>query len=369
MDKEQVKSLLLRYDAGECTAEERALLEHWFYTQHSRQLTDAGDIIADLHEVWERIEEKPIVRPLWPRIAVAASMIFALSFIGYLSFHPGQSEKQLVKGNKGIQPGHNQAVLTLANGRHIILTKGLSGQLATQGQTSIVASGNQISYSSGAPVSVASFNSLATARGEQSPYPLILADGTRVWLNAASQITFPTAFLDKERIVKLTGEAYFEVAKDPQHPFIVSTSQQDVKVLGTHFNISSYKDDPATVTTLLEGRVEVTSKIGHRSGYLKPNQQAVLSDGEQLKISSVDTEEAVAWKNGYFMFESADIQTIMRRIARWYDIDVVYDGPVPQTRFYLVADRFSNISSLLKPLEKSNRIHFKIEGRRIMIRQ
>lgn len=366
MNKEQIKSLLLKYDAGNCTAEEKALLEHWFFTQHADKIPDVEDIEADRAEVWQRLQAKPAIRQMWSRFAVAASVILLFSAGGYFIFRTAKKEKQLAIVKQDILPGHNQATLVLANGKNIILTKGLSGQLATQGQTSIVAAHNNITYSAGSTTTTVSYNTMITAKGQQSPYPLILADGTKVWLNADSKITFPTAFLEKERIVKLTGEAYFEVAKDQQHPFIVSTNKQDVKVLGTHFNISSYDDDPATLTTLLEGRVQVTVKENHISGLLKPGQQSVMKDNN-IRIATIDTDEAVAWKDGYFMFESGDIQSIMRKVARWYNVEIVYEGPIPQTKFYLVADRFSNVSGLLKPLETSNRIHFKIEERRIIV--
>jgi transmembrane sensor len=365
MDKEQVKELLFKYERGWCTADEKAFLEHWYYCQNTNEIPNFEQIDADLDDVWERLRINR-ERAMWPRIVAAASIIFLLFTANYLIFRRITTTKQFTAVKRDILPGHNQATLILANGQKIVLTKNISGRLATQGQTSIIAANHNIIYSAGSSPKTASYNTLVTARGQQSPAPLILADGTKVWLNSDSKLIFPTAFLNKERIVRLSGEAYFEVAKDRLHPFVVSTSQQDVRVLGTHFNISSYEDDPSTITTLLEGRVEVTAKSNHISGVLRPGQQALLKD-EKIVVAAVDTEEAMAWKDGYFMFESGDIQSIMRKVSRWYNVKVIYKGPIPQTKFYLVADRFSNISSLLKPLEMSNRIHFTIEGRRIMV--
>lgn len=365
MNKEQILTLLSKYASGECTEEERVLVEHWFYIQNSTALPGIEEINSDLDEVWLRLQ-RPAAKRIWPRLAAAASVILCLSVGAYYLVHQLKPKEYVAARNQVISPGHNQATLILSNGKTITLKKGLSGKLATQGNTNIIATQSSISYAASHSEKAVSYNTMITSKGQQSPYPLVLADGTKVWLNADSKLTFPTAFLAGERGVKLNGEAYFEVAKDPRHPFIVSTGNQEVKVLGTHFNISSYNDDPATITTLLEGSVQVTVKENGSINFLKPGQQAILAD-KQIKIHAGDIEEAVAWKEGYFMFESGDIESIMRKVARWYDVDVVYEGPVPQTKFYLSADRFSNISSILKPLETSKRIHFKIEGRRITI--
>ncbi|NOW96057.1 FecR family protein [Mucilaginibacter sp. SG564] len=366
MNKEQILALLSKYASGECTEEEKVLLEHWFYIQNSTDLPSIEEINADLDDVWSGLQQEPVSMRLWPRFAAAASIILFLSFGAYVITRKAKPESNREAKNQIITPGHNQATLSLANGKKIILTKGLSGRLAIQGKTNIIASQGNISYAGSADEKSVSYNTMSTSKGQQSPYPLVLADGTKVWLNADSKLTFPTAFISRERNVKLKGEGYFEVAKDPKHPFIVTTDKQEVKVLGTHFNICSYDDDPATITTLIEGSVEITEKKNEREGILKPGQQSILSSN-QMKIREADVDEAIAWKDGYFMFESGDIESIMRKVARWYDIEVVYEGPIPQTKFYLSADRFSSISSLLKPLESSKRIHFKIEGRRITI--
>jgi transmembrane sensor len=290
---------------------------------------------------------------LWPRIAVAASILLCCSAGPYFALHKQTQPVQLVKND--IAPGHNQATLTLANGQKIMVTRGLSGQLAVQNSTVISAAQNAIVYSSNKSGDQFSMNTLATARGEQSPYPLVLPDGTRVWLNAQSSITFPTTFTGKERIVKVTGEAYFEVKHDQAHPFKVQTAQQTIEDVGTAFDVNAYTDEQATTTTLVEGKVKVNHLL------LSPGQQ---TDGS--KIKTVNTDIYTAWKDGNFHFEGEDIHSVMRQLARWYNIDVIYEGDSKET-FYADISRNRNISATLKVLQNSKGIKFKVEGRRVTV--
>jgi len=353
MDKEQIKALLERYAAGACTPEEKALAEHWFYTQKTA-LPSEQEMEADLEEVWLSVQPHTPVRRLWPRIAAAASILVILSAGGYLLFKPKavQQIAQVVKND--IAPGHNQATLTLANGKKIILTRGLSGVLATQGNTTIQASNNHIAYNNSQQADQLIYNTLSTARGEQSPYPLVLADGTKVWLNAESSITFPTVFNQKERIVKLTGEAYFEVKHNAAQPFEVQTANQTIEDIGTQFDVKAYSDE-ATATTLVEGSVKVNNSL------LKPGEQFAND-----KIQSVNTERYTAWKNGDFDFEGDNIQTIMHELSRWYNIEVSYEA-TPTTGFSAEISRGKNISAVLHMLERTRLVHFKIEGRRVTV--
>jgi len=291
----------------------------------------------------------------WPRIAAAASIILALSAGSYLLLHKMAPTQQVAQQKNDIAPGHNQATLTLANGQKIILTKGLSGQLAIQNKTVITATQNTITYQAGQSGDQLIYNTLSTAKGEQSPYPLVLADGTKVWLNAESSITFPTAFNGATRIVKITGEAYFEVEHNDRQPFKVEYNNQTATDIGTHFDINAYADETNT-TTLLEGSVKVNNLV------LKPGEQ---TDGK--KITTVNTAQVIAWKNGQFRFNGDHIQTIMRALARWYDIDVSYRGPITQEVFYAKLSRQRNISAVLRVLERTKGIHFKIEGRRVTV--
>ncbi len=306
---------------------------------------------------------------LWPRIAVAASIVFAVLIGGYF-----YSKKQGLRSKdqgalsiaNDIAPGKNGATLTLANGQKILINDALAGDIANESGVRISKLANgQISYTVIASDSEGTqYNTLSTSRGEQ--VQIRLPDGTSVWLNAESSLTYPTSFakLDK-RLVTLTGEGYFEVAKDKAHPFRVDAAGQQVEVLGTHFNINSYADESAIRTTLLEGSVKVgqngTGKV------LKPGEQAVLK-GAELTVLPVDVENAVAWKNGMFVFEDEPLYSVMRRVARWYDVEVVYDADVDQNKLYWGGvSRFDNVSQVLRKLELTEGIHFKIEGRRILV--
>ena len=365
MAREDIKAILEKIRSGEFTPEEERIAKYWLMKLEQQEPTDLTDEELEniSKEMWASLETLPAAQPkikrLWPRIAAAAAILVFLSAGLFVWHHKKEQAANNLVSNFGgdIKPGHNQATLTLADGKKIILTKGLSGQLATQNQTVINASQNNIIYDAknqtGEQVS---YNTLSTARGEQSPYPLVLADGTKVWLNAESSITFPTAFNQKERIVKITGEAYFDVAHDSKHPFKVQTPAQTIEDIGTSFNVNAYADENATRTTLISGSVKINNLV------LKPGEQ---SDGSHIK--TVNTEIYTAWKEGNFHFEDQDIKTIMRQLARWYDIEVEYQGNMTKNTFYADISRNRNISAALKVLQNSNGVHFKIEGRRVTV--
>ena len=265
-----------------------------------------------------------------------------------------------------LPPGGNKAILTLSNGSTIVLDTSKNGLLAHQSNTQIVKTGKgQLSYTNlNKEDKELVFNSITTPRGGE--YQLVLPDGTKVWLNAASSIRFPVAFVGKERRVSITGEAYFEVAKDKNKPFIVSSSNMNIQVLGTHFNVSSYHDESIIKTTLLEGAV----KINNRNSvvYLTPGQQSQLNDKGQLSVKEdVDLNREVAWTKGQFNFNSNTIQEIMQQLGRWYDVEVVYQGKVSNETFSAVIKRSSNISQVLKLMENSG-VKFTIEGKRIYVK-
>jgi len=218
-------------------------------------------------------------------------------------------------------------------------------------------------------------NMLKTANAQT--FRVKLPDGSTAWLNAASSIKFSSSFKNlKSRTVQLVGEAYFEVAKDEKHPFIVKSANQEVQVLGTHFNVKAYSNDPRAITTLAEGRVKISymastwnakSKIAYKDEVvLAPGQQSVLSE-EKLNISSVDTDVPLAWKNGDFIFNGSNIEEIMRDVSRWYNIEVIYPGEIPKGNFSGNVSRTKNISQILKALETTKLVHFKIEGRRVYV--
>ena len=324
----------------------------------------------------------------WTRIAAAAVVVLALGLGGYWFINRlwgnkvAKNGQSVPLGKQDVQPGGNKAVLTLADGTTITLDSVQNGKLAQQGSTNVMKSNNGlVSYSRPISPSETVYNMLSTPRGGQ--YQLILPDGSKVWLNAASSIRYPTAFAGEERRVEITGEVYFEVepltsrqvgtgSKGGQEkmPFVVKivTPKGDggeVRVLGTHFNINAYNDEAAIKTTLLEGKVKVTGDAA--SVMLKPGEQAVMASHSPLTIDhSPDLEQSVAWKNGLTAFKSADIKSIMRQVARWYNVEVVYEGNIPQRKFTGGISRNARLSELLHLLEVS-KVHFRIEGNKLIV--
>lgn len=382
MTKEQATELLRKYQSGECTLEEKVFLDHWYLSEATKQV--APELLPDaLHEeqlIWNRILEeipaKDNVRRLkkWHSIAAASILIF-LSFGTYLLLKPKTASQNIVNNQpfkNDIAPGTNKAILTLAGGRQVILTGAKNGTIAKQGLVAISKTGNgKIVYNAAStPTNLqdasvnAGNNTITTPRGGQ--YRVVLPDGSEVLLNAASSLTYPTAFIGNERKVELTGEAYFEVAHNAAKPFKVYSKGQVVEVLGTHFNINSYDDEPGIKTTLLEGKVKVTDAKKNQNRFLQPGQQSFLSI-DAFNVNTVDTEEAVAWKNGIFMFEGDDIQQIMRMISRWYDVDITYKGTAPVDLFSGSVSRFSNVSEVLNLLHLTGKVKFSIEGRKIIV--
>jgi ferric-dicitrate binding protein FerR (iron transport regulator) len=304
----------------------------------------------------------------WVKLA-AAVLLFILPGIYFLKTNkPKPAALTAITKPKQIdvQPGGNKAILTLGDGSQIVLDSARNGLLAHQGNTKVVKSANgHIAYNTTATSNAAPiYNTMTTPRGGK--YDLQLADGTKVWLNASSSISYPITFTGAERRVTITGEAYFEVAKNKAMPFKINVNgQEEVQVLGTHFNIMAYNDEASVKTTLLEGSVKIIKN--KMTGMLKPGQQAQLSTDGKLSITDdADINAVMAWKNGQTFFVNEDIKTIMRRVSRWYDIDVEYQGDMPGRLFTGGISRESNLSVLLKVLEL-NKIHFKMTGKKLIV--
>ena len=271
-------------------------------------------------------------------------------------------------------PGSNKAVLVLADGRKISLTDIGNGAIAKEAGLSITkTSDGQLIYTvakettNGESSLRSAFNTIETPKGGM--WQVKLPDGSSVWLNAASSLTYPLAFSGRDkRVVELKGEAYFEVAKDEKHPFIVKTTRQEVEVLGTHFNINSYSDESTVKTTLLEGSVRVKAQQNSlEAEILKPGQQSVLS-AEAFSVKNVDVEEAIAWKNGYFMFNNEKQESIMRKIARWYNVQVEYaDAAARDVTYYGSISRFENVSKVLRKFEQTGEVKFEVEKDKIIV--
>jgi ferric-dicitrate binding protein FerR (iron transport regulator) len=317
--------------------------------------------------------DRPIVqapvRRMWTRWVAAASIIVVLGVGSYLVFFnkagkPVGDKTEVAKVNDVPAPTGTKAMITLADGTKVYLDSVSNGTLATQGNIKVVKLANgQIAYQSanGEVLKEMKYNTLNNPRGSKV-IDMQLSDGSHVWLNAGSSVTYPVAFIGSERKVTITGEAYFEVAHDASKPFVVSKNDVSVIVLGTHFNVNAYDDEDALRVTLLEGSVKVGGK---KEVVIKPGEQAVVGDDIKVK-KDVDVDEVMAWKNGKFYFNEADIQTIMRQVARWYDVDVVYQGGVPQGHFTGKPSRELTASEMLKIVEYSG-VKIKIEGKKIVV--
>lgn len=313
-----------------------------------------------------------IIIPVWLRVA-AGILLLAGCFMSYY-VHAHKKVKQFASADKkkplknDVSPGGNKAILTLANGTKIDLNNVKNGVLANQGKTVLKKDKDgQIIYEAPGdktkdPSSV--FNTITIPKGGQ--FQIVLSDGSKVWLNSASSITFPAAFSKTERRVTITGEAYFEVAKNKGMPFRVVAGKQTVEVLGTHFDINAYADESAIKTTLVEGSVKVSADS--QSATLSPEQQSSVFYNKpgKIGINTVDTDDILAWTTGHFQFEKAEIPLIMREAARWYDVEIKYEGEVPQRRFTGSISRNVNLSELLKMLKYTG-INFKIEGKTIIV--
>lgn len=332
-----------------------------------RQVSDK--LLESIHDA---IDVKPVKQK--PRIISIRRIVVAASILGLIVatfFIIGYDRPQPVVKASGterqfkndVAPGGNKATLTLADGSVISLDEASNGTLTRQGDAKVIKLDGKILYDLVDNTKQAVYNTISTPRGGQ--YQLSLPDGSQVWLNATSSIRFPTAFIGNERRVEITGEAYFEVAKDAARPFVVAVNNAEVRVLGTHFNINAYNDEEEIKTTLLEGSVRFVNASEHI--LLKPGQQSQLSKQGIIRLeNSVNVEEVIAWKNGRFNFEGTGIEMVMRQLARWYDVDIAYNGKTDEL-FFAEMPRDIKLSDALKALELTGKIRFEIEGKKIIV--
>ncbi|TZF81349.1 DUF4974 domain-containing protein [Pedobacter sp. BS3] len=388
LNADRLKELAEKWLNGTILPEERELLNEWYNHEQGEpvewNLEDAGEqqleerLFTTISKEIHLKKQPSVLRRRITLLASAAVVIFCSVGV-FLSLNkPEKGRKIVYKPYKGeVLPGSNKAVLTLANGLKIALNDVSEGEVAYQEGIKITkATEGQIVYSKTTPsgnipsaegIEREAFNTIEVPKGGQ--YSLILPDGTRVWLNSASSLRYPALFAGKERNVELTGEAYFEVAKDPARPFKVSAGGTMVQVLGTHFNISAYPDDEYVATTLLEGSVKMSHLLkGALSDNaseikLKPGQQAIaLHTGGQINVRAVkNADDAIAWKSGYFKFNNEDIRSIMKRVSRWYNVNVVYQGDMNDKIYGGTFSRSKSIADLLYNLQLTGTIHFKIE--------
>ncbi|UEG51907.1 FecR domain-containing protein [Mucilaginibacter daejeonensis] len=300
------------------------------------------------------------------RWAIAAAILMFVSVGIFLLRSPnGVPSKVAYKKHQVILPGTNKAELILANGKKMILSDTHGSEITNDnGITTIRLDKNNIAYSGSlAPASAGRpvWNILSTPAGGQ--YQVTLPDGTQVWLNASSSLKFPVKFGDSTRRVELTGEGYFEVAKNRANPFIVATARSEIKVLGTHFNVMAYSNEPTVNTTLLEGSVQVSKGALKRT--LVPGQQSRVNT--DIQVAEVDADQSIEWKNGKFNFAHEKIPEIMRKIARWYDVQIIYRGKPTSEGFVGTVPRSRNLTEVLSTLESTGLVHFKVEERSVIV--
>ena len=371
----EAKALLIKYKEGKCTDAENALVERWLFQYKNGDFDLSEEKIQEISwENWSNLPKQPIrfiKVSQWARIGVAATILVFLLAGLYFIIGVQRRKEQAVEYTKDILPGSNKAILTLASGKKIILNNVGIGTVASEGGAIINKTANdEIIYNSAEAAAAngsSAYNTIAIPNGGQ--YHLLLSDGTNVWLNASSSIKYPAVFAGNERRVEITGEAYFEVAHNAAKPFMVIAQGQKVEVLGTHFNINAYTNEPVIKTTLLEGSVKVTDNT--KVIILTPGEQAQVQLGataNEIKVlDNVDTSEAIAWKNGLFQFNKASIESIMRQVARWYDVDINYsNNKIPSKTFTGSISRNSSASQFLQILSYTG-LHFEIAGKKVIV--
>ncbi|RZK77733.1 MAG: DUF4974 domain-containing protein [Pedobacter sp.] len=342
---------------------------HYFHRKDIPQLT-AQELEEESALVYNKLmqvtQQTPKVKRMWlPAAAAAAVLILAAAVFLY---YPSQKEVIPVKTEHAVVndalPGKHTATLKLANGNSILLSEAIDGKIAEQsGVTISKTKDNLLVYkTNNNNPNPAEYNTISTTNGQE--YSVILPDGSRIWLNAASSIKYPATFAaTKERIVELSGEAYFEIAKDAAHPFIVKTIGQEIKVLGTHFNVNSYADEAVTKTTLVEGSVQIScvNKV-----MLKPGQQAV-SNKNVVKVSKANVAETVAWKNGDFIFDNESLPSILRQVARWYDVEIIDQANHKDIHLTGTVSRAKKLSTVLNSLARISNLKFDIKDQKVTV--
>jgi ferric-dicitrate binding protein FerR (iron transport regulator) len=381
MTEEQVRQLLEKYRLGQCSPGEIVQLEQWMDTmaasarwdwtpvekkQFEKKLRDEiqNSTGVDLPGKEAKITTFRLRRLHWGWVAAAVVFLLA-GTTGYLFYTGNQKDNTsaapALVAQHDIQPGGNKAVLILADGSAITLDSSANGKLASQGNVTIIKTDEgQLQYQG--RDELISWNTLRTPKGGQ--FKVTLPDGTKVWLNAASSITYPTSFTGNERTVEMSGEAYFEVVHNDKMPFRVKARGLIIRDLGTAFNVNTYPDETSSKVTLLEGSAEVTA--GGQSKLLVPGEQTVVKEERFIGFGKADTEEAIAWKKGYFHFKQTDLPAMIRQLQRWYNIDVQYTGAVPTRSFSGKITRdlaLSQVIAILADME----VRFRIEGNTLIV--
>ncbi|MBB3054739.1 FecR family protein [Mucilaginibacter gotjawali] len=386
MKRQDYNALYKKYLAGKCTPEEWALLNAFDDEPGLEDMAWDAELGNDkevesriFNKITDAIAPKQPVKTIgfgWLYIAASFLLLATAAGVYVLNMHHKTRQLAINKGKpvkNDILPGGNKAILTLSNGATIVLNSAKDGVITKEGGAAVNKTQNgQLVYQANddqnnAPVPATMvYNTVTTPRGGE--YQIVLADGTKAWLNAASSLKFPTAFTGNTRRVEITGEVYFEVAKNKEKPFIVTSNGAEVEVLGTHFDVMAYDDEPGIKTTLLEGSVKF--RKNKAEVLLSPGEQAVSAWASgNIKVQKANIGETMAWRDGYFVFQDENIQGIMRKISRWYNVDVVYRGNMEDKEYGGKISRYKNISDVLKSLELTGTIHFKVEERRVTVMQ
>jgi len=362
MNEQQARGLLKKYNDGTATDEERQRVETYFFRYLSKKeaVPNKDRLLSDQAAVRESLQAYIKRRParLWPRIAAAASILLAISAGGYFLLH----KKPVQLANNDVAPFSKQAILKTGHGKTLLLDSNAKGLLAQYTNTHIQKTGGEtIAYTNSSETEEkVIFDTLQVPAGGK-PYHLQLADGSGVIVNVASALRFPENFRKNNNEVELiSGEAYFSIIHNALSPLLIKAQGQVIEDVGTEFNVNTYADEPDSRTTLVAGAIKVNAKA------ILPGQQAIITAGSLIVVRA-NVQQAVAWKDGYFRFNGEHIQAVMRELARWYNIEVVYKGKPTDVGFYLRITRSRNISEVLKVLERTNSVHFKVEGRRVTV--
>lgn len=387
-DLKQLKELYQQYLMKTVSDSDRDMLMHFFAQctdEEMEEVLGTSDIVVEEDFVvpshleprvqqllgrinqqvnQESVKEKRSIKQIALQWGSVAAVLALIGFAAYTMYE----RNSVIEIKDGTQV-YNQDIPAGGNRATMLLSDGTTVELSEDKEEIIAVNGNY-RYEDGTPLmeDVSSVQSAVLRTPQGGQYRVVLSDGTKVWLNSASSLTYPTRFVGDKRQVRLIGEAYFEVAKDMNKPFEVLNEEQVVEVLGTSFNISAYPEEKVVKTTLLEGRVKIGIPGSEMFRLLQPNQQSTTMLGSStIAVKQVDTESAIAWKNGYFMFDDEDFESIMKKIAKWYDVDIVYESKPKNIAFIGTVSRSKNISEVLHALERTGKVKFKISGRTITV--
>lgn len=378
MHPKELNNLIEKYFLNTASEEEKRILIEWYRTQNSEipesfQFPDSEDEVRSriLNNIKDNVQDyhadEQKVYPFWKLTGIAASLLLLISTSLYLLKTEDKVQKpaEMAAAPNDILPGGNKAILTLSNGSKIILDDVEKGVLANEAGVLIEKTSEgkiTYSFSNNNTATELLYNTIETPVGGQ--YQVNLPDGSSVWLNSSSSLRFPAVFTGNTRDVELQGEGYFEIAKNKAKPFLVKSGNQLIQVLGTHFNVNAYTDEPTINTTLLEGSIHISELNSKKSVLLKPGEQSIVD--KNIHVVKVDTLAAIAWKEGYFQFQDADIKTVMRQLGRWYGVNFKNTGAIPDQKYAGAIDKNLTLQQVLEILDKSQ-IRFKLEGKEVIV--